>query len=110
MKCALRVSRFSGKFSLSLSLFALFKCNLLFRRCVAQACPESFAPYYDQFMPGIKNILVEATSPELMELRGKAMECAGLIGDAVGVERFSRDAIEIMRVFFSLLVITDHLL
>ncbi len=71
---------------------------------MAQACPEGFAPYYDQFMPGIKSILVEATSAELVELRGKAMECAGLIGDAVGMERFSRDAIEIMRLFFNLMV------
>ena len=55
-------------------------------------------------MPGIKNILVEATSAELVELRGKAMECAGLIGDAVGVEKFSRDAIDIMKVFFNLMV------
>jgi hypothetical protein len=82
-----------------------------FYRCVSQACPEAFANYYDQFMPGIKNILVSAASPELVELRGKAMECAGLIGDAVGPEKFSADAIDIMKILFQLMVSDfDHLL
>jgi hypothetical protein len=61
-------------------------------------------------MPGIKSILMEATSTELVELRGKVMECAGLLGDAVGGERFARDAIEIMRLFFSIMVSNDFLL
>jgi hypothetical protein len=60
-------------------------------------------------MPGIKNILLEATSPELIELRGKAMECAGLIGDAVGVEKFSKDAIEIMKILFHLMNVDDDI-
>jgi hypothetical protein len=55
-------------------------------------------------MPGIKSILIEATAPEFLELRGKAMECAGLIGEAVGVERFTADALEIMKLFAQVMV------
>lgn len=66
---------------------------------VAQICPEAFAPYYERIMPGVKDILVHAVSKEQMPLRGKAMECAGLIGEAVSVSRFAADAREIMRIF-----------
>jgi hypothetical protein len=55
-------------------------------------------------MPGIKSILTEATAPEFVELRGKAMECAGLIGEAVGSETFARDALDIMRIFVHAMV------
>jgi hypothetical protein len=72
--------------------------------CVAQVCPNEFTSYYGQFMPGIKSILVEAKSPELLELRGKAMECAGLIGEAVGVKNFSQDAREVVHIFMEALV------
>jgi hypothetical protein len=47
-------------------------------------------------MPGIKAILASATSQELATLRGKAMECVGLVADAVGVSVFSGDALEVM--------------
>lgn len=73
--------------------------------CVSQISQESFAPYYDRFMPGIKSILIEATSAEFVELRGKAMECAGLIGEAVGEQKFAKDALEIMRLFVHAMVI-----
>ena len=61
-------------------------------------------PYYAGFMPGIVSLLREATSPDLTVLRGKAMECAGLIGEAVGVQVFAADAMEIMQLFMSALV------
>jgi hypothetical protein len=37
-------------------------------------------------IPGIKAILRSAASPDRSALRGKAMECAGLVGEAVGTE------------------------
>ncbi len=64
--------------------------------CVAQVSEEAFVPYYASFMPGVKNILKTALGPTLVKLRGKAMECVGLIGDAVGVQTFAPDALEIM--------------
>jgi hypothetical protein len=55
-------------------------------------------------MPGIISLLREATSPDLATLRGKAMECAGLIGEAVGVQVFAQDAAQIMQLFMNALV------
>ena len=64
-------------------------------------------PYYAGFMPGIISLLREATSPDLAVLRGKAMECTGLIGEAVGVQVFAADAMEIMQLFMNALVSTS---
>ena len=64
--------------------------------CLAQTAEDSFFPYYGSLMPGLKSILFSATSPDLVLLRGKAMECVGLIGEAVGSEMFSDDAVEVM--------------
>lgn len=69
--------------------------------CVAQVSEEAFVPYYASFMPGIKSILKTALGPALVKLRGKAMECVGLIGDAVGVQSFAPDALEIMQELIS---------
>jgi importin-5 len=54
-------------------------------------------------MPGVKEILLQATTKDLLVLRGKAMECAGLIGEAVGVQKFAHDAIQIMQIFMHIL-------
>lgn len=50
-------------------------------------------------MPGVKDILQHATSKDMLALRGKAMECAGLIGEVVGVQQFAGDANAIMKIF-----------
>ncbi len=75
-------------------------------RCIAQVVGAAFAPYYSAFMPGIKAVLLAATAPDQAVLRGKAMECTGLVGDAVGVEVFSRDAMDIMQLFIHAIVST----
>jgi len=64
--------------------------------CLAQTAEDSFFPYYPSLMPGLKSILFSATSEDLVTLRGKAMECIGLIGEAVGSDIFSADANEVM--------------
>eukprot|EP01032_Pedospumella_encystans_P019768 gene19768-22474_t len=71
--------------------------------CIATVSGEAFVPYYAGFMPGIISLLKEATSADLTLLRGKAMECAGLIGEAVGVQVFAADALEIMQLFMNAL-------
>lgn len=60
--------------------------------------------YYSGFMPGIISLLREATGSDQTVLRGKAMECAGLIGEAVGVQVFANDAAQIMQLFMHALV------
>jgi hypothetical protein len=59
---------------------------------------ERFAPFYPHFMPGIKTILRHATGEAQALLRGKAMQCVGLVGEAVGAELFLPDAVEIMEI------------
>ena len=72
--------------------------------CVAQVAGNGFAPYYNSFMPGIKSVMVAATAPEQAALRGKAMGCASLVGDAVGVDIFASDAMEIMQLLIQAIV------
>jgi len=63
---------------------------------VADSAESRFAPYYERVMPCLKYILLHAIQPELRLLRGKTIECATLIGLAVGKETFMSDANEIM--------------
>lgn len=66
---------------------------------IAHICRGAFAKYYDFFMPPVKEILRAAQgNKDTRLLRGKAMECVGLIGNAVGHERFSTDALEVMHI------------
>jgi hypothetical protein len=77
---------------------------------IAQVIGDGFARFYSSFMPGIKGVIQAsatltstalAASPGLQSLRGKAMECAGLVGEAVGAELFFTDAREIMQLFIN---------
>jgi len=47
-------------------------------------------------MPGLKNILQTATSPDLTKLRGKAMTCISTISEAVGPKIFAADSMEVV--------------
>jgi hypothetical protein len=58
------------------------------------------------FMPGIKSIMREACAPQFELLRGKAMECVGIIGEAVGDEVFAADALEVMELLIHSIVLT----
>lgn len=57
---------------------------------VADTAEEKFVPYYDLFMPSLKDIVVNAVQKELRLLRGKTIECISLIGLAVGKEKVHR--------------------
>lgn len=63
---------------------------------VADSAETRFAAYYDRVMPCLKYILQNAVQPELRLLRGKTIECATLIGLAVGKVKFMSDANDIM--------------
>uniref|UniRef100_A0A3B4B4F7 TOG domain-containing protein n=1 Tax=Periophthalmus magnuspinnatus TaxID=409849 RepID=A0A3B4B4F7_9GOBI len=64
---------------------------------VADTAEEKFVPYYDLFMPSLKNIVESAVQKELRLLRGKTIECISLIGLAVGKEKFMLDAAAVMQ-------------
>merc|ERR1719414_2172099 len=63
---------------------------------VADTAEEKFQLYYDRFVPCLKYIIQNATTTELRLLRGKTIECISLIGLAVGPEKFTADASEVM--------------
>lgn len=57
---------------------------------VADTAEEKFVPYYNLFMPSLKDIVENAVQKELRLLRGKTIECISLIGLAVGKEKVRR--------------------
>eukprot|EP01097_Dermamoeba_algensis_P002108 TRINITY_DN1837_c0_g3_i1.p1 TRINITY_DN1837_c0_g3~~TRINITY_DN1837_c0_g3_i1.p1 ORF type:complete len:1076 (-),score=326.43 TRINITY_DN1837_c0_g3_i1:39-3266(-) len=63
---------------------------------VAECSKETFIKYYDMIMPFLKTVL-STTDKNFKKLRGRAMECATLIGVAVGKEKFRADAKDIMQ-------------
>jgi len=73
-------------------------------RCVAQVGQDVFAPYYPSFMPGVIGILGSARGPAYSQHRGKAMECIGLLGEAVGEAVFAPDALTVMQLLLTALV------
>ena len=54
---------------------------------VADTSEEKFLAYYDRFMPCLKYIIQNATTPELRLLRGKTIECVHLAAITVSVNR-----------------------
>ncbi|XP_033637766.1 importin-5-like isoform X2 [Asterias rubens] len=64
---------------------------------VADTAEEKFLQYYDRFMPNLKYIVQNASMKEFRLLRGKTIECISLIGLAVGREKFSMDANDVMQ-------------
>jgi len=68
---------------------------------VADTAEEKFIEHYDKFMPCLKYMIGNANTPELRLLRGKTIECVSLIGLAVGGEKFTPDASEVMELLLS---------
>ena len=63
---------------------------------VASVVEEKFAPYYDMFMPFLKQVVSTATTDAFRMVRAKAIECISLVGLAVGKEKFTPDALGVM--------------
>eukprot|EP00012_Vannella_robusta_P014021 CAMPEP_0206211088 /NCGR_PEP_ID=MMETSP0166-20121206/17930_1 /ASSEMBLY_ACC=CAM_ASM_000260 /TAXON_ID=95228 /ORGANISM="Vannella robusta, Strain DIVA3 518/3/11/1/6" /LENGTH=771 /DNA_ID=CAMNT_0053632877 /DNA_START=804 /DNA_END=3116 /DNA_ORIENTATION=- len=63
---------------------------------IADCVKEKFTPFYDNFMPFFKNVLLNATDEAYSKLRGKSMEAISLLAVAVGIETFSKDAKEVL--------------
>ena len=64
--------------------------------CVARTVEQDFAPHYGTFMPLAKRIMAAPASKENRTLRARAMECIGLMGEAVGARTFAPDAKAVM--------------
>ncbi|WWC90695.1 uncharacterized protein L201_005632 [Kwoniella dendrophila CBS 6074] len=62
---------------------------------------ETFIPYYRTVMDLAIHTLKTATSEEQQQLQGRAMECATLIGSAVGKSTFAGDAVTIAQIMLT---------
>ena len=69
---------------------------------IADCVGLEFLPYYDYFMPFLKEVLSTAHASEFSLLRSKAMECATIIGVAVGKEKFAQDVHPIVQILTQL--------
>lgn len=58
---------------------------------LASCSNKDFLPYYDTFVPILKDILITANQKDQRMLRGKAIECISIFGIAVGKEKFMQD-------------------
>jgi len=68
---------------------------------VADTAEDKFGEYYDKFMPCLIYMIGNANTEDLRLLRGKTIECVSLIGLAVGGEKFSPDASEVMNLLLA---------
>ncbi|CUA71113.1 Ran-binding protein 6 [Rhizoctonia solani] len=69
---------------------------------VADASADKFQMYYPSIMPLLMQALRSPVTPETRVLHCKAMECAGLIGIAVGRETFQHDATDLIKVLLQI--------
>ncbi|KAJ3075622.1 hypothetical protein HDU98_007434 [Podochytrium sp. JEL0797] len=65
---------------------------------VADCAGKNFVNYYPSIMPVLINILQNATDKRFRLLRGKALECASLIGLAVEKEVFSQHVQQLLQI------------
>ncbi|PSR77228.1 armadillo-type protein [Coniella lustricola] len=64
---------------------------------IADAAEAAFSKYYDSLMPLLFNVLQLPIDKDNRLLKAKAMECATLIGLAVGKERLGADAMKLVQ-------------
>lgn len=64
---------------------------------IADAAEAAFSKYYDSLMPLLFNVLQSPMDKDTRLLKAKAMECATLIGLAVGKERLGADAMKLVQ-------------
>ncbi|KAG8991876.1 hypothetical protein FRB90_001198 [Tulasnella sp. 427] len=69
---------------------------------VADAARTSFLPFYPSIFGMAKDVLRKAGAKSQRMLRCRVMECAALVGCAVGKKTFKRDAPEFMGLLFEI--------
>ncbi|CAE7353428.1 Ipo5, partial [Symbiodinium necroappetens] len=65
---------------------------------VGEAASDLFLPYYKEIMPALKELIANSSKDHQKSLRGKAFECASLLGEGVGKDAFVDDAHGIMQI------------
>ena len=69
----------------------------------AMVAEKDFVPFYAHFMPGVKQIISQCTDEHQKKLRGKAIECLGMMAQAVGKEAFAPEVAPVMEALLRLL-------
>lgn len=69
---------------------------------IADAAEAAFSKYYDSLMPLLFQVLRSPIDKDTRLLKAKAMECATLIGLAVGKERLGADAMQLVQLLASI--------
>ncbi|WVR07497.1 hypothetical protein IAU60_004539 [Kwoniella sp. DSM 27419] len=69
---------------------------------ISLAALEAFTPYYRGLMDILLHTLISATSESQQKLQGRAMECASLMGSAVGKATFALDAVKLAQVMITI--------
>lgn len=69
---------------------------------LAEAAKEDFIPYWQKTAEIIFNVLKNVHQREYKQLRGQAIECLTLMGEAIGKEEFSKAADEIIKTMISI--------
>ncbi len=70
---------------------------------VAMVSSDDFAAYYPHFMPGVKAIVTSASGEKQAGVRGKAIECIGMMAQAVGKTVFREELGPIMEALLQML-------
>jgi hypothetical protein len=70
---------------------------------VAAVSHKAFIPYYDSFMPGVKGIIVSCTEAHQVRIRTRAIECIGMLAQAVEGEKFRPELDAIMQALLGML-------
>ena len=63
---------------------------------LAEASQKEFIPYWEKTAEIVFSILKNTTDPTYRQMRGQAIECLVLVGEAVGKEEFKKGAHEII--------------
>eukprot|EP00485_Elphidium_margaritaceum_P003686 CAMPEP_0202701330 /NCGR_PEP_ID=MMETSP1385-20130828/14429_1 /ASSEMBLY_ACC=CAM_ASM_000861 /TAXON_ID=933848 /ORGANISM="Elphidium margaritaceum" /LENGTH=1221 /DNA_ID=CAMNT_0049358723 /DNA_START=20 /DNA_END=3685 /DNA_ORIENTATION=- len=61
---------------------------------LAECMQDKFLPFYEKFMPVMMRVIEQENTKAIF--RGKALECIGMMGEAVGRVRFARDVDKLM--------------
>ncbi|GMM28018.1 Pse1 protein [Martiniozyma asiatica (nom. inval.)] len=71
---------------------------------VADAAENKFIKYYDTLMPLLIQVMQTDFGKENRLLKAKSIECATLVAQAVGAEKFTQNAEQILQIFTQLQV------
>lgn len=74
---------------------------------VAKAVKTLFAPFYDEFVPFLKSVLMRCKTDDMRGIRGRVIEAICHIGMGVNSEKFYTDGAELMNYILGIFPLSD---